>query len=423
MNWIAVTLRYAGGPRLRFTRTPSGSDKFGVSRKISFRTTNYSSSMNELLFSIETLQDVIRSIEKTLSAFELVRNNSEKDKGKAELLSSVIDRLKVVETDLNRVSAEEGFDKLSSVPLDVSSVRSGALSVLSDDTFMSALDEFQTNLDDADVLMREPINLEKDALAFYREGMSAALAGSVVTRKCRLDFCQCEDELDFRAKVWCLRKGFSNILSNEHNRLWLTQSARKFFADLLRHAKKDPVPFFKAYDEMTNFLNDSNNLELVETELKQRKVAELGFWDVVLDFILIDSFEDLARPPSAVLAVTRNMFLSQSMKESTLSTLIWSMLQAKRARLPIRNGFISHFYDISEVVSPTITLGFLGTDEHMRELCDYFKEQMCSFIVDVFNINRVRYTSLTDLAEDTWLILQARVEMIQTRINTELLPS
>lgn len=48
---------------------------------------------------------------------------------------------------------------------------------------------------------------------------------------------------------------------------------------------------------------------------------------------------------------------------------------------------------------------------------------MCSFIVDVFNINRVRYTSLTDLAEDTWLILQARVEMIQTRINTELLPS
>lgn len=61
---------------------------------------------------------MIRSIEKTLSAFELVRNNSEKDKGKAELLSSVIDRLKVVETDLNRVSAEEGFDKLSSVPLD-----------------------------------------------------------------------------------------------------------------------------------------------------------------------------------------------------------------------------------------------------------------------------------------------------------------
>lgn len=67
------------------------------------------------------------------------------------------------------------------------------------------------------------------------------------------------------------------------------------------------------------------------------KVPELGFWDVMVDFVLIDSFEDLSRPPSAVLAVTRNMFLSQSMKESTLTTVIWSMLKAKRARLSVRH--------------------------------------------------------------------------------------
>lgn len=65
------------------------------------------------------------------------------------------------------------------------------------------------------------------------------------------------------------------------------------------------------------------------------QVAQLGFWDVVLDFLLIDGFDDLARPPSAVLTVAKSSFLSQSMKESTLSTVIWTMLKAKRQRLPV----------------------------------------------------------------------------------------
>jgi hypothetical protein len=65
------------------------------------------------------------------------------------------------------------------------------------------------------------------------------------------------------------------------------------------------------------------------------QVDQLGFWDVVLDFILIDAFEDLGRPPSAVLAVAKNRFLSDSFKESTLTTVIWSMLKAKRQRLQV----------------------------------------------------------------------------------------
>ena len=63
------------------------------------------------------------------------------------------------------------------------------------------------------------------------------------------------------------------MLSDEHNRLWLSQTSRQVFADLLRHAGKDPAPFFKAYDEMIAFLNSQQNLELVEGELKQRRVG------------------------------------------------------------------------------------------------------------------------------------------------------
>ncbi|VDP20540.1 unnamed protein product [Onchocerca flexuosa] len=266
------------------------------------------------------------------------------------------------------------------------------------------------------------MNLDRDVLHFYQDGVTAVKAGEVNCRKIRTEFCCCEDDEDFKAKVWCVRKAFIEILSDEHNRVWLSQAGRQLIADLLRHASKDPSPFYLAYDAMMEYLNETQHLEIIDRELKQRGVPELGFWDVVLDYILIDAFEDLSRPPSAVLAVTRNMFLNQTMKESTLVTVIWSMLKAKRARLAVANGFIAHFYDISEVASPSITLGFLGTDEHLRELCHYFKEQMCSFIVDIFNVKKVRYTSLKDLAEDIRLILQIRLEMIQTRFSTELLP-
>lgn len=42
----------------------------------------------------------------------------------------------------------------------------------------------------------------------------------------------------------------------------------------------------------------------------------MGFFDIVLDFILMDAFEDLENPPSSVLAVLRNRWLSDSFKET-----------------------------------------------------------------------------------------------------------
>uniref|UniRef100_A0A915PK84 Uncharacterized protein n=1 Tax=Setaria digitata TaxID=48799 RepID=A0A915PK84_9BILA len=402
---------------------PSG----GSAQRNLCRSGNIPASESDLISSLQSVQEIVQRVERAVSGFDMVKNRSEKDFKRWESLCSALDRLRVVETDITRIVQEGGYEKeiLSSDETYWSvggSQRAGTLSVLSDDSFWSAYEELPVSIDDADVLMREPLNLDKNVLLFYQEGVSAVEIGEVNCRKIRTEFCCCEDDSDFKAKVWCVRQAFTEILSDEHNRVWLSQAGRQLIADLLRHASKDPSSFYLAYDAMMEYLNETEHLEIVDKELKQRGVPELGFWDVVLDYILIDAFEDLSRPPSAVLAVTRNVFLNQSMKESTLVTVIWSMLKAKRSRLAIANGFISHFYDISEAASPSITLGFLGTDEHLRELCHYFKEQMCSFIVDIFNVKKVRYTSLGDLAEDIRLILETRLEMVQTRLSTELLP-
>ena len=46
----------------------------------------------------------------------------------------------------------------------------------------------------------------------------------------------------------------------------------------------------------------------------------MNFFDIVLDFILMDAFEDLESPPSSVVAVLRNRWLSDSFKETVTHT-------------------------------------------------------------------------------------------------------
>lgn len=47
----------------------------------------------------------------------------------------------------------------------------------------------------------------------------------------------------------------------------------------------------------------------------------MNFFDIVLDFILMDAFEDLESPPSSVVAVLRNRWLSDSFKETVSSNI------------------------------------------------------------------------------------------------------
>uniref|UniRef100_A0A915IU26 Ribosomal RNA-processing protein 14/surfeit locus protein 6 C-terminal domain-containing protein n=1 Tax=Romanomermis culicivorax TaxID=13658 RepID=A0A915IU26_ROMCU len=135
----------------------------------------------------------------------------------------------------------------------------------------------------------------------------------------------------------------------------------------------------------------------------------------------MDAFEDLADPPASVVAVAQNRFLSSRMIESTLYAVVWSVLKAKRARLKYADGFIARFYDISEHVSPIMAFGFLGSNQDLKDLCNYFKSQICNFLIDLFNAERVRFTCVEDLADDIWQICRARAQITRVVVCLDLL--
>ncbi|PAV90583.1 hypothetical protein WR25_13260 [Diploscapter pachys] len=243
-------------PLSRFRGTPSMSDRGSV-RNRRTRTQNSVSLPPieaDIVCGVESCQEALRTVEKALASVELVKNRSEKDRLRAETLQSALDRLVQVEKDLAAMVDTDGIGMAnedaireefgtqygggSSSWQSYQSPRgAGTLSVLSDDSFMSAFEEFAIPLDDVDI---QTVDITFDQMTFLKQGLELAAKG------------------------------------------------------------EDPASFYKAYDELVEFLEDESNLELMEEELSQRRVVKLGFWDVVLDFILLDAFEDLKSPPSAI---------------------------------------------------------------------------------------------------------------------------
>ena len=143
-----------------------------------------------------------------------------------------------------------------------------------------------------------------------------------------------------------------------------------------------------------------SNWKNIKDELATRDVNNLNFYDIALDFILLDAFEDLENPPSAILAVIQNRWLSQSFKETALSTAVWSVLKAKRKLLKYPDCFITRFYSITEYLVPVLAWGFLGTDPELNKSCTFLKSQVVEYLRCLFDINRTRYTNLEELTYD-----------------------
>uniref|UniRef100_A0A7E4VI94 Mitoguardin n=1 Tax=Panagrellus redivivus TaxID=6233 RepID=A0A7E4VI94_PANRE len=377
---------------------------------------------------IANLDLTIQYLEKLLADLEKEKAESETARNRYDLINSILIRLRGTKVDLHKFQAND-FGNNTPVTEEIARTvwnsaqtpRAGTLSIFSDDTFVSAIDDFPTNIPDLD---SNSISIDFGELALYREGVAHVEAGDVKVRKMRADICGCDSEDDFLAKVYCIRLAFDNLLSDEKTLNWLVQQGRQIFAELMRHDSKSPTDFFTAYDKLMEYCRNPANYDNILEEMSYRKVEAINLWDVFFDFVLLDSFDDMRKPPSAMAALFRNNYLSRSFKESTLNSLIWSMIKVKRQRLSNKDGFISHFYDVSQIVSPVLIFAFFGDGPKVfLDLCLQFKENIYAFVTEIFSLQKVRYTTVEELTEDIKRLLEIRVENLQVKISTELIAS
>ena len=258
-----------------------------------------------------------------------------------------------------------------------------SVSTVDQDSFVSAQDTVADLRDFEDLEVAGSGGIANE---LYFQALNHLESKGIPCRSIRTEFVGCTSDSDYLAKLHCIRLGFKHIMEQQNNRKWWAESGRKILSDLLIQSDKDPKDFQAAYDEMLDYLNGpEENITQMAEELQSRNVKCTNFYDVALDYILIDSFEDLEAPPSSVLAVMRNRWLSNGFKETALQTAIWSVLATKRRLLHYPNGFKALFYTVSEILLPCLAWGFFGPDEELNQLMNFFKEQVLSFIRDLYS--------------------------------------
>merc|ERR1712223_751871 len=222
-----------------------------------------------------------------------------------------------------------------------------SVSSVDQDSFVSAQDTIADLRDFED--LNEIVGDADAAQKLYLEALEHLEKNGIPYRTIRTDFVGCANDTEYLAKLHCLRLAFKDIMAKPDDRNWWSDNGRQMLAELLVKSDKDPKDFIQVYDELLDYLHVDDHIEIMAEELKSRNVQCTNFYDICLDYILIDSFEDLESPPSSVIAVMNNRWLSNGFKETALQTAIWSVLKAKRRLLRHSDGFKAQFYNLSEI--------------------------------------------------------------------------
>ncbi|KAI2807660.1 Mitoguardin [Blomia tropicalis] len=227
----------------------------------------------------------------------------------------------------------------------------------------------------------------------------------------------CDNYEDFLAKVSCLRSAFAQLFSRAEIRSRYTKIGEEILRVILDHTLRDSTRCINAYYAFLNFITNENNFETIEMELKDRNINSVSFYDIVLDYMIMESFDDLENPPSAVKSVVSNRWLSASFREISLQTAVSAVMRRKRSKLLTQDGFFAHFYTILDDLSPVMAWGFLGTDDNLKFKCYSIKESTTAVINDYFSFDRCRYTSFDDLCEDILRVTEERYWELNNKLS------
>ncbi|KAG5312280.1 MIGA2 protein, partial [Acromyrmex insinuator] len=307
---------------------------------------------------------------------------------------------------LFRNDSEESLDKPSNFGARLFGFRDKADAASSPESFESARDGV-ADLREFEEFSELFPHFEKQKL--YHAALKQYEDKGIPCRRLHTELVKCGSDVEYLAKVYCLRQAYTKLFNLPTATAYIVDVGRQVISDLIMYADRDPKDYLMYYERMMEFLQEPRNHSIMEEELTARGVKCMNFYDVLIDFILLDAFEDVEKPPSSVRAIIQNRWVSASFRETV----------CKRKMLKYDQGFLAHFYSISEQISPMFIWGFLGSEESLRSTCQYFKEQVIEFLVDIFNFFKVRYTTVDDLAVDILREMKLRVDNINQRLSLE----
>lgn len=257
-------------------------------------------------------------------------------------------------------------------------------------------------------------------LALYCCAAQLHATGSVPVRKVRCEAVGVETPSEYSSKLHCLRLAFRAMMQRPDQRTWTIATGRRLLEGVMAAAGRPANDTLVAFDDLTTYIvgADATTWERIADELAPRNVRCFTFFDLALDYILLDALEDLEAPPQAVLVVMQNRWLTAGFKEAALSTAIWSVLRAKRQTLKYTDGFKSRYYSLAEHLIPVLAWGLLGSDQLLGQLCRQLKTTVGEYVQQLFSFEAVRFTSVEEITEDVIRLTRHHCRVIDDYVAT-----
>lgn len=160
--------------------------------------------------------------------------------------------------------------------------------------------------------------LTPKAVGMYEEALALAESGAISCRRVRVQETGSCSRLDFLARLHCIRQASSIMLADAEVRAWFQQTGREMLAALLAAAGQATQDFAAAFDGLNRELVARVGRLGVDTALEeyaQRGVTDFTYFDLVLDYYILDAFDDIKKLPHAATAIIGSRWVPLAVKQ------------------------------------------------------------------------------------------------------------
>lgn len=156
------------------------------------------------------------------------------------------------------------------------------------ESFASALDQIADLREFEDF---EPDDGEELENQLYQNTLKQMDEHPIPCRVMRTEMVNVSNDSEYLAKLHCIRLAFHHLFRDPIFSKWVADTGRQILTDLMCLGDKDPKDFIVGYETMLAHLEIPENWHRAEMELSLRGVKAMTFYDIALDFIILDAFK------------------------------------------------------------------------------------------------------------------------------------
>ncbi|KII62868.1 hypothetical protein RF11_12229 [Thelohanellus kitauei] len=244
---------------------------------------------------------------------------------------------------------------------------------------------------------------------YYCECARHFAVNFIPCRTIRTKNCGCVNDIDYKIKLHALRAAFDSAIEDAGLVDWAITTIEDILVLLITMDERDPSDFMTHFRELVRFCRIEENIPIIHREMFNKGLTNFSFFDVIFDYCILESLDELESPSSTIKSILGSRFLPYYMKRKSLEAGIYQQMSSKKAKVEIES-FMHRFYNVVECVSCTFACGLFCTSG----------DELQNFTRDCFSTLKSNFRSRESLTTDVIRHFRGRLTHIHNHIARAL---